>query len=461
MDTMKRLLLDTALLPDGWANQVELDIDERGTIVNVTCSETTTTSGERERVSGVTIPGMPNVHSHAFQRLMAGLAEFDGGGENFWAWRTVMYDFANRIEPQDLLAIAAQLYVDMLKFGYTAVGEFHYLHHNCDGSTYLNRAEMSFAVLEAARQTGIGLTLLPVLYMTSGFDKARPTPLQRRFANDLEGWLEIVRTIKEACRGNAQFQVGAAFHSLRAVPLDFIKNAIDGCSTIDVKGPFHMHCAEQLQEVDDCVATTGERPVERSLAHLPINDAWCIVHATHMTQTEVAGLAQTGAVVGICPTTEANLGDGIFPFESFHNSKGLMGIGSDSNVSVSPTEELRCLDYVQRLISRRRLVLGRASEAHVGTQLWQMTASAGAKAIGQALGVIAPGYRCDLVVLDGEHPSLVGHGPAAWLDGWVFASAGNPVQSVMVGGNWLVREGRHRDEESIAEAYRAVVNRLM
>ena len=457
MTSPSHVRLESALLPEGWARDVTIAVDTQGVIASVTVDAA---SAAGERVAGVTVPGMPNLHCHAFQRLMAGRAETGRAGRDFWSWRTVMHDYARRLDPESLRAAAAQLYVEMLKAGYTAVAEFHYVHHAPDGAPFENPAEMSHGILAAARQVGIGLTHLPTLYMRGGFDGSAPSADQSRFVNALDDWLKIVTTVSQDCGRDPRTRVGVAFHSLRAVPPDVLTDAVTMLEVFDPAVPKHIHVAEQAREVEECLATTGQRPVEWLLEHLPIDERWCCIHATHTTEDEVARLAQSGAVVGLCPTTEANLGDGIFSFVLFRAAGGKFGIGSDSNVSVSPTEELRCLDYGQRLRLQRRVVLAEHEDAHAGAQLWQAGLVGGAQALGQPVGCIAAGYRADLVVLDADHPSLLGRTGDAILDSWIFAAAGNPVRDVMVGGDWVVRNGRHRHEEAIAEAHRAAVSRL-
>ena len=452
-----RLSLESVLLPDGWADEVALDIDPAGEILAVRADAP---AAGRTRVEGAVVPGMPNVHSHAFQRAMAGLAESASSGPDFWSWRDVMYRFANLVTDDDVLAIAGQLFVEMLKSGYTAVGEFQYVHHQPDGSRFDEPARMTLAIGEAARTVGIGITLLPALYVRRGFDAESATDAQRRFVNSLESWLAIVEGAGRACVADANARVGLAFHSLRAVPPDVLREAMSAVDAIDQTAPRHIHAAEQAEEVRTCQAATGQRPVAWLLASLPIDERWCVIHATHMNDEEVVGLARSGAVTGLCPTTEANLGDGVFALEAYLDSAGSIGVGSDSNVSVSPAAELRCLDYGQRLTHQRRLMGERAGDGHAGARLWRAAVSGGARALGRPIGRIAPGHRADLVVLDRTHPSLTGRSGDSLLDSWIFASEESPVRDVMVGGRWVVRDGRHIQQEAIADAYRRVMTRL-
>jgi formimidoylglutamate deiminase len=451
------IVADQALLPDGWAAAVRIGIDTNGDIAAVEAGA----SDAGERVAGIVLPGMPNLHSHAFQRAMAGLAERAGaaGQDSFWTWRETMYGFVARLTPQDLRAIAAQLYVEMLKAGYTAVGEFHYLHHDPDGQPYADRAAMSEAVAAAAGETGIGLTHLPVLYQRGGFDDQAPGSVQRRFVTDTDDFLRLVEAVANRHAEDRNFRIGIALHSLRAVPPDALDAAVAAMRALDSGVPVHIHAAEQGQEVEDCLAWSGRRPVEWLLANAPVDARWCLIHATHMTDRETRELAASGAVAGLCPTTEANLGDGLFPLRAYLAAGGRIGIGSDSQVSVSPVEELRWLEYGQRLTARQRTIAAAPGGA-TGARLYRLALAGGAQALGRPIGAIAAGHRADLIVLDPEHPILAGrHGDAA-LDSFVFSGNACPIRHVLVGGRWLVRDGQHAQEDRIATAYRAVVRRL-
>ncbi len=365
---MTALWAETALLPEGFAPGVRLDIDGRGDLLAV---EPGAGAAGAERLAGIVVPGMPNLHSHAFQRAMAGLAERQGPGEaSFWTWRAVMYRFLERIGPDELTAIAAQLYVEMLEAGYTAVGEFHYLHHQPDGSAYADPGELSQAILAAQQQTGIGLTHLPVLYMSGGFGGAPPDPGQRRFLHDPEGFGRLLERLRPALAGDPNLRLGVAPHSLRAVPDRALLQTISVIERIDPEAPVHIHVAEQVREVRDCLAWCGQRPVAHLLETAPVGSRWCLIHATHMDDDETEALARSGAVAGLCPTTEANLGDGLFNLAAFLGAGGRIGIGSDSHVSISPIEELRWLDYGQRLNQLRRLVAASTAEPHCGARLW-------------------------------------------------------------------------------------------
>jgi formimidoylglutamate deiminase len=356
-------------------------------------------------------------------------------------------------------AIAAQLYVEMLKAGYTAVGEFHYLHHDPDGRPYADRAAMSEAVVAAAGAAGIGLTHLPTLYQGGGFGDRPPGPAQRRFVTDTDDFLRLVEEVANRHADDRNFRIGIALHSLRAVAPDPLRAAVATMRALDARAPVHIHAAEQVKEVEDCLAWCGARPVEWLLANAPVDERWCLVHATHMTETEIQDLAASGAVAGLCPTTEANLGDGLFPLRAYLGAGGKFGIGSDSHVSVSPVEELRWLEYGQRLTSLRRNIAAEIGGS-TGARLYRLALTGGAQALGRPIGAIAPGHRADLIMLDPEHPILAGRDGDAALDSFVFSGNASPIRHVMVGGRWLVRDGRHPHEDRIAAAYRAAVRRL-
>jgi len=404
---------------------------------------------------GFALPGMPNLHSHAFQRAMAGLAERKGrSGDTFWTWREAMYSFASRIGPEDLRAIAAQLYVEMLKAGYTQVCEFHYLHHAPDGKPYADPCAMSLAIIEAAKETGIGLMLLPVLYMTGGFDGRALDQRQRRFGMDAEMYLRLLERLRAL--QSPMLRVGIALHSLRAVPEAPMREVL--ASPLAREGAIHIHIAEQIGEVEECLAVRGARPVRWLFDHADVDARWCLVHATHLDEGEIESVAKSGAVAGLCPTTEANLGDGLFPLERYLQAGGSLGIGSDSHISVSPVEELRWLEYGQRPITRSRNVAAREAGASVGQSLWEAALRGGAQASGIAQFGI--GARADLLVLDENSPLLAARDQNNLLDSFVFAGNTPLVRDVMVDGEWVVRDFHHRDEERIAGRYRGCVEAL-
>ncbi|KAG9610082.1 hypothetical protein KCV01_g3369, partial [Aureobasidium melanogenum] len=410
-----------------------------------------------ERVGRFVLPGMPNLHSHAFQRAMAGLAERRGPGEDsFWTWRETMYAFAEAIDPDDLKAIATQLYVEMVKAGYTQVCEFHYLHHGPRGVAYADPATMSLALIEAAKEAGIGLTLLPVLYMTGGFDGRPLSERQQRFRHDVGQYVSLLERLVPM--QHDMLRIGIALHSLRAVPEDAMRSLLATSVSRDL--PIHIHIAEQIGEVQDCLAVRGARPVEWLLDHADVDRRWTLIHATHLTGQETDRIAKSGAVAGLCPTTEANLGDGLFPLADFIDAGGTLGIGSDSHISVSPVEELRWLEYGQRLVTRHRNVAARKPEESVGNTLWQRALDGGAQASAADIARLAVGARADLLVLDDRSPLLAARGEADVLDSFLFAGNTPLVRDVMVGGRWRVRDGAHAAEEAAAKAYRVVVEKL-
>ena len=452
---MPTLLFDTALLPHGWADNVAMRIDEAGDI-----AEVITDVSRRERMAGCALPGVPNLHSHAHQRAMAGLAERAGDtADSFWTWRAAMYHFVARIQPHHLQAIAAQLYVEMLKAGYTSVAEFQYLHHNLDGQPYDNIAEMSLRALAAARAAGIGLTNLPVLYRYGGFGAQEPLPGQRRFLNDAEGFLRLVEILLDESGDDPNVATGIAPHSLRAVSKPLLEEVLGGWSE---RGdhPIHMHIAEQVKEVEDCLAWSGQRPVAWLYDHFDIDEQWCLIHATHMTEAETHAVAASRTVAGLCPTTEANLGDGLFNTVPFLEAGGRLGVGSDSHISISPVEELRWLEYGQRLKYRSRNVLAGGAGRSTGRHLFDRVVAGGAQACGRRIGRLEPGYRADLIVLDTTHPLLHNRRHDALLDSWIFSGNANLVRDVYVGGKVVIQNGVHADEEAIAAAFREALDEL-
>jgi formimidoylglutamate deiminase len=455
---MADFFFSDVLLPDGWATSVRVSIAADGFIDSVTPGSDPDAC---ERVSGIAVPGVPNLHSHAFQRAMAGLAERGSQrGDSFWGWRERMYDFLQRLDPNDVQAIAAQLQVELLRHGYTCVAEFHYLRNSPGGIPYADPVEMARRVLAAAELTGIGLTLLPVVYRTSDFAGAPPTDGQSRFVATVEELLTDVATLRADVDGDPGRRVGLALHSLRAVPLEELQRAVDALRTTDATSPVHIHVAEQMREVEACIAATGARPVEWLLANVEVDERWCAIHATHMTSAETLALAGSGVVAGLCPTTEANLGDGVFSFANYTAAKGAWGVGTDSHVSVSPVADLRMLEYSQRLVVRERNIAAGRADRSSGRALLESAWAGGARACGQNVGSISAGARADIVVLDPEHPSLVGRVGDEVLDSWIFSGEDTPVRDVMAGGAWVVRDGRHHSGEEVATRYRVVADRL-
>jgi formimidoylglutamate deiminase len=455
---LQSLFAESALLPEGWAENVLFEVDGAGFLAAVVPNANGTGV---ERAAGPVVPGMPNLHSHAFQRAMAGLGERAANpDDSFWTWRELMYRFVGRLTPDQIEAIATLLYVELVKAGYTSLGEFHYLHHGPDGQPYAQRAETGLRVLQAARLAGIGITLLPVLYGYGGFDAQPVGNAQKRFLNDPSGLLEIIERLREESAEDPQVRVGVAPHSLRAVTPQTLEAVLEGLDALDDTAPVHIHIAEQEKEVEDCLAWCGQRPVAWLLEHAPVDARWCLVHATHMESAETLGLAHSGAVAGLCPTTEANLGDGLFDGPRYWQAGGMWGIGSDSHVSQSPVEELRLLEYGQRLRDRRRNVL-RGRHPGIGAELYRAALAGGTRALGRPTGRLEAGCRADLLVLDSETPALVGLEGDALLDALVFAGNVNPVRDVAVGGQWVVRDRHHPAEAAairrFAEARRALL----
>lgn len=449
----------SALLAEGWAQDVWMRVGGGGSFETVR-SGIRFEDAERdtERLGGVVLPGVPNLHSHAHQRAMAGLGELAGGGDSFWSWRTAMYRMLARITPDQLYHIARMLYLEMLEAGYTHVAEFQYLHHDPAGRPYSDRAEMTLQCARAAGDTGIGFTALPVLYRFGGFGAAEPDEGQKRFINGADGFLEIVAGLERGLDSGQR--LGIAPHSLRAVDGPLLQAVLDA---VPARRPVHMHVAEQVQEVDDCLAFSGRRPVEWLYEHCAPGPDWCLVHATHVTDTETRRMADSGVVAGLCPTTEANLGDGTFPATAFLQRDGHIGIGSDSHVSVSPVEELRWLEYGQRLLHRQRNLLVRpeCGTPHTGESLLVRSALGGARACGIDGGAVRPGARADFIVLDPEQPRLCGRREGALVDSWIFSGNESPLTDVFVAGLPVVRDGRHPDRSGIRRQYRQTLRELM
>lgn len=448
------LFLETALLPSGWARDVLIGYDAAGLITSVTAGAMPPPSAERLR--GIALPGVPNLHSHAPQRAIAGLGERSGSGvDSFWSWREAMYRAVGRTGPDELEAIATQLYIEMLQAGYTAVAEFHYLHHDLDGRPHADPAEMSHRLVAAARTAGIRLTLLPVLYVTGSFGGAAPVPGQRRFLHDLSGFLRLMEQLRGDVAAMPTVTLGVAPHSLRAVNPDLLAKLAAAVPS----GPIHIHVAEQQREVEECLAVHQRRPVELLLATVALDERWCLIHATHIDAAETTAIARSGAVVGLCPTTEANLGDGLFPAEAYMAAGGRLGIGSDSHSSVSPVEELRWLEYGQRLFSQRRAVLSGGPERSVGRTLLDTVLAGGAQACGGG-GALAVGQPADIVLLDAEHPLLAARDGDAVPDAWVFAGNAALVRDVVVGGRVVVRNRQHREQDAAARRFIETLHRL-
>ena len=451
--TPERLHAADALLPTGWARAVLLEWGDRGDLVAVT-PDVPIPEGVA-LAAGPVVPGLANLHSHAFQRAFAGLAECRGSSDDsFWSWRERMYRVANAVTPDELDAIATWLFVEMLEGGYTSVCEFHYLHNDLDGRAYADDTTLAACLVHAAARVGLGLTLLPVLYQQGGFGGVAPTDGQRRFVRSTDTLLRLVEVMRRAC-DRPSARVGLAVHSLRAVTPEAMHHALTALAGQDQSAPIHIHVAEQQREVDECLAWSGQRPVAWLLDHAPVDQRWCLVHATHMSLDETRRASATGAVAGLCPTTEANLGDGIFDWPAWTGADhGRWGVGSDSHVTVNAADELRMLEYSQRLRTGRRNVAATPGEPHVGTAMTLAAVAGGAAAAGRAVAGLAAGQRADFVVLDRAHPLMAGLPAPDALDAHVFAShRESAIDSVVVGGRTVVRHGRHALHAAAAEAF--------
>lgn len=452
----RSLFAAQALLPGGWARNVLVQWDAAGRITGVD-TDARAPAGQPV-AAGPLLPGLPNLHSHAFQRAFAGLAEYRAERQDsFWSWRQLMYRFAAHITPGQMQAIATWLYVEMLEAGYTRVCEFHYLHHNHTGQPYADDARMSLALLHAARTAGIGITLLPALYQSSGFGARPPHAQQARFIRSTASMLSLLERLRPIAQAQGAV-LGLALHSLRAVPPDSLQAAVQGITALDPQAPIHIHIAEQQQEVDDCIAWSGQRPVQWLLDHAPVDARWCLVHATRMTPDEHAAAARTGAVVGLCPSTEANLGDGIFDLPLWLQHGGRWGLGSDSHICVNAAEELLLLEYGQRLSRRQRNVLAHATQPEVATAMSLQAVQGGAQAAGHGIGAglagIAVGRQADLVVLDAQHLALRGLPAHSMLSAHVFGSQrSSALDSLWVAGVRRVAQGRHALHEAAAQGF--------
>jgi formiminoglutamate deiminase len=446
------LWFETALLPGGWARDVRVEIRD-GQIARVEAGVPALPDDERH---GIALPGLSNVHSHAFQRGMAGLAETRGpADDDFWTWREVMYHFLDRLTPEDVGAITALAYVEMLERGFTRVGEFHYLHNDPAGDAYAAPAELVQRIAAAAEQTGIGLTLLPVFYAHSNFGGGPPRPGQRRFLNDIQSFARLIEASRNVITGLPDANLGVAPHSLRAVTPEELQQVVP----LAAGGPVHIHAAEQTKEVDDCLAWSGMRPVEWLLDHAAIDNRWCLVHATHMTSQEAERLARSGAVAGLCPVTEANLGDGVFPARSYLDAYGRFGIGTDSNVLIGAAGELAMLEYAQRLAHRGRNQWPERQGESTGRALFDGALRGGAQAMGQPEPGLRVGSSADFFSLAADDPALAGRRNDAVLDSWIFAGAA--IDCVWRRGRRLVSAGRHCARESIVARYSKVLRRLL
>ena len=460
-----KLYADNILLADGWAEKQTITI-ENGIISAIQSGYI----DGAEVAGGAIIPGMVNCHSHAFQRAFAGFSEQGSEGQDsFWTWRKIMYQFLAQLTDQDAKVIAKQLYIEMLKMGYTRVAEFHYLHHDIDGSNYtedhdnsskIGLSTMADAIFQAAQESGIGLTMLPVLYQFSGFGAQVANDGQKRFINSTTQFNQLVSDCFQLSARYENTNVGIAPHSLRAVDKQSLTEAVKYVRSLDAKAPIHIHISEQQKEVDDCLAHYGKRPVQWLLDNVQLDKHWCLIHATHIDEQERKGIISAQAIAGICPTTEANLGDGIFPTTEYLSEQGTFAIGSDSHISVNPIEELRWLEYAQRLIKQQRAILANNVEASVGQNLWQGAALGGAQSTNSNAGSLAVGKQADLLILDDNKTKLFAYDNKYLLDSVIFASQKNPISDVMVNGCWAIRAYSHKDEAVSSDDFAQLLVRL-
>ena len=446
---------ERALLDSGWANKVLFSV-KNGQFHSFKINSSPTPKAIT--LSGPVLPTLANLHSHAFQRVMAGAAEVSlNPNDSFWSWRDLMYKVVSKLTPNDACIIAKQLYIDMLKAGYTQVGEFHYLHHDIGGKQYDERGEMSQQIITAADESGIGLTLLPVLYSHSGFGGQAPNEGQARFIHSTDSYLALHEVCGAWLTNHPRHKLGICFHSLRAVTksqIDTILQALNpNCS-------IHIHIAEQHKEVQDCLNWSGQRPVEWLNHEIGLSERWCLVHATHLTDTERQAIARSQAVAGLCPTTEANLGDGVFPAVEFEKEQGRWGIGSDSHVSLSIVEELRTLEYGQRLRDQQRNRLYRSEQNSIGDNLFKQALIGGNQACDVSLG-LTTGHRADFMVLDDTHPFIAASEPKDLLNRWLFACNENLIKDVYVAGKHTIKNFQHEHQESSRQAFMKVIKKVM
>jgi formiminoglutamate deiminase len=455
---MTSLWFESALLPQGWARGVRLSASD-GRICEVSAEVAPAAADERH---GIGVPGLPNLHSHAFQRGLAGLTEQRAAGsDSFWSWRELMYRFVERLDPDEFEALSTLAFAEMLEAGFTHVGEFHYLHHDRGGVAFADPGELATRIVAAASHTGIGLTLLPVFYAHSGFGGRSPGTRQCRFVNDPEGFARIVEASRKAVGRLPGGSIGVAPHSLRAVTAAELAEVLP----LARGGVVHIHIAEQTREVEECLAWCGRRPVEWLLDEQPVDSRWCLVHATHVTAAELAGIAQRAAVVGLCPLTESSLGDGIFPAAEFLAQRGRIGIGSDSNILLDAADELRTLEYSQRLALRARNVLASGAGASTGRSLFEHALAGGRQALhgpaaGAAAGGLTVGASCDVLSLAAAHAALLERRGDEILDSWIFAGGRSVIDCVWRAGVKVVSNGRHHDRDAIVARFARTLKHL-
>ena len=450
----KHIFAKKALLPNGWSNNVIIEIDQSGLISNVT--ENNNHKVDADLNEEIILPAMNNLHSHSFQRAMAGLTEARSpqGNDNFWSWRNLMYQFLDVLTPEEIYSITLFSQMEMLQSGYVGVGEFHYLHNQIGGTKYDNIAELSEKVLEASEESGISICLLPVIYERGGCDNRELEGGQLRFHNNIDTFEKLYNQIKVFLSKNENFSLGVAAHSLRAVKNETLNKIIDLTD-----GPIHIHAAEQIKEVEEIKAFYKMPPVEFLIRNFDINKRWCLVHCTHMSELETELLSKSGAVAGLCPVTEANLGDGIFNGFQYNEQKGLYGIGTDSNINISLTEELKTFEYSQRLLNKKRAVISNQKKS-TGRKLFDDCLEGGARALQINNGKIQKGFNADLISLPNTNNELDGLEDDKILDYWIFASRENDVQKLWNKGKCLVENGKHLNFDDIQSNYRKTIKNL-
>jgi len=455
---MKSYFFKHLLQKDSWKSNVRIDIDEKGKITNLTENSD---SNHTEIIEGFTLPGFQNAHSHAFQYAMAGLAEVHDVSHNaddFWSWREAMYKLALQVSPEQMESIATMLYSEMVRHGYTNVAEFHYVHHQKNGEAYENLAEMGSRMISAAKTAGINITLVPIFYQKGGFGQS-PNDRQRRFiSKDIDTYLKLLEASKEACKTYDGANIGIGIHSMRGVePKDIAEIAKNGPQDI----PFHIHVSEQLKEIEDSIAYLGKRPVEWLLDNVEMNDRFHLVHATHLTDEETNGIAKSGANVVICPTTEGNLGDGLFPLRKFQNAGGKWSIGTDSHIGINPLEELRFLDYGQRLISHQRNSFTSSNQGDSGMFAIEMATLAGRKAMNNySKEYFAIGDQLNAAILDQNSPLLATSAKKNLTASIIYTANVSHQWGTIVNGNLVASNGKHHEQELIASNFIKTINEL-